>query len=391
LSRTQLISNTRILYVITRAEHGGAQTHILELLRASAGRYTVALATGEEGFLTAEARALNIPVYLLTCLVVPLNPLKDLLALFQLSRVIRNFRPSLIHAHSSKAGLLARVAARFHRIPCVFTAHGWAFSEGVSRLRKWIAMPLEWLAGRLGASIIAVSKFDHDLALHYGVSDTRHIRTIANGIPDDTGRAHPERGGIPIIAMVARFNKQKDHITLLRALSQVQAPFRLWLIGDGPLLEESRACVAQLGLTGRTEFFGDCTSVRHVLTNAHVFALISRYEGLPISILEAMRAGLPIIATDTGGVSEAVRQGWNGLLVGRANESTLRDALESLLYDRGLRASFGRRSRALFEKTFRVETMVGRTFEVYDHTLTAVSHREPTPGYAKSALNQASN
>jgi len=391
LLRTQSISSTRILYVITRAEHGGAQTHILELLRASVGRYTVALATGEEGYLTDEARALNIPVFILTRLVAPLHPLKDLLALFQLSRFIRNFRPGLIHAHSSKAGLLARLAARYYRIPCVFTAHGWAFSEGVSRLRKWIAMPLEWLAGRLGANIIAVSKFDYDLALHYGISDPGHLRAITNGIPDDVGRAHPGSGGTPVIAMVARFNRQKDHMTLLRALSQVRAPFRLWLIGDGPLLEQSRAWVAQLGLTGRTEFLGDCASVRQLLTSAHVFALISRYEGLPISILEAMCAGLPIVATDTGGVSEAVRQGWNGLLVGRASENTLRDALESLLYDPGLRASFGKRSRALFENAFKVETMVGQTFEVYDHTLAGLYRGGLPAKNANNALNQASN
>jgi glycosyltransferase involved in cell wall biosynthesis len=390
LARKQSTSKTRVLYVITRAEHGGAQSHILELLRASVGRYNVALATGESGFLTNEARILGIPVFLLTQLVVPLNPLKDLCALAQLSKVIREFQPSLIHAHSSKAGLLARIAARFHRVPCVFTAHGWAFSEGVSQLRKWIAMPLEWLAGRLGANIIVVSKFDYDLALHYGVADTSHMSAIANGIPDCLLRAHPERGGPPVIAMVARFNAQKDHRTLLRALSQVQAPFRLLLIGDGPLLEQSRAFVGQLGLTSRTEFLGDCASVRELLANTHLFALISRYEGLPISILEAMCAGLPIIATDTGGVSEAVRQGWNGLLVGRTNERTLRDALESLLDDPGLRASFGRHSRALFEKSFTVETMIGRTFEVYDHTLTSIYAHKPSPGYANSKLSQPS-
>lgn len=389
MARTQPNSDKRILYVVTRAEHGGAQTHILELLRASVDRYTVALATGEIGFLTNEARALGIPVFLLPHLVVPLNPPKDLYALAQLSSVIRGFRPTLIHAHSSKAGLLARIAARLYRIPCVFTAHGWAFSEGVSRLRKWISMPLEWLAGHLGANIIAVSKFDHDLALRYGVADTSHICTIANGIRDNAGRARPEEGGPPVITMVARFTPQKDHLTLLRALSEVQAPFRLWFIGDGPLLEQSRAYAAQLGLTGRTEFLGDCGSVRELLPNTHVFALITKYEGLPISILEAMCAGLPIVATDTGGVSEAVRQGWNGLLVGRAKETTLRDSLESLLDDPGLRASFGKRSRMLFETTFTAETMVGRTFDVYDRKLTEVYDRQLARGYAKNSLGQA--
>lgn len=389
--RTESGREKRLLYVVTRAERGGAQTHVLELLRASAGNYAAALATGESGFLTSEAEALGIPVFLLSHLAVPMNPLKDFTALAQLCAVIHKFRPSLIHAHSSKAGLLARIAARIYGIPCVFTAHGWAFSEGVSRLRKCIAMPIEWLAGRLGAIIIAVSKFDYDLALRYGVADTGHICTIPNGVPDSAGRAHPEEGGPPVIAMVARFNFQKDHLTLLRALSQVRAPFRLWLIGDGPLLEPSRACVAQLGLANRTAFLGDCGYVRKVLTNIHVFALISRYEGLPISILEAMCAGLPIVATDTGGVSEAVRQGWNGLLVGRANERTLRDALESMLNDPNLRASFGNHSRMLFEKSFTADTMIGDTFKVYDRALSGAYNRRRPHNYAKNVLSQASN
>jgi glycosyltransferase involved in cell wall biosynthesis len=102
-----------------------------------------------------------------------------------------------------------------------------------------------------------------------------------------------------------------------------------------------------------------------------------------------MCAGLPIVATDTGGVSEAVRQGWNGLLVGRAKETTLRDSLESLLDDPGLRASFGKRSRMLFETTFTAETMVGRTFDVYDRKLTEVYDRQLARGYAKNSLGQA--
>ena len=391
MNRTQPDSLKSILYVITRAEHGGAQTHILELLRASAGRYTVALVCGEVGFLTHEAKALGIAVFHLPNLVVPVNPRKDLLALAQLANVIRRFKPNLIHAHSSKAGLLARIAARLCGIPSIFTAHGWAFSEGASRPRKWIAMSSEWLAGRLGASIIAVSQFDRDLALRHGIADASRIFTITNGIRDDSGRACPEAGSPPVIVMVARFTPQKDHLTLLRALSTVLAPFRLWFIGDGPLIEQSRACAAQLGLLDRTEFFGDSCSVRDLLPSAHVFALISRYEGLPISILEAMCAGLPIVATDTGGVSEAVRNGWNGLLVGRARENTLRDALESLLGDPGLRKSFGMHSRALFESAFTAGAMVERTIELYDRKMIEDFHSRPARGNAKSRTRQASN
>lgn len=391
MTRTQANSARRILYVVTRAEHGGAQTHILELLRASAGRYTAALACGESGFLTHEAEALGIAVFQLPSLVAPLNPLKDLVALAHLAWVIRRFKPDLIHAHSSKAGLLARFAACLFAIPCIFTAHGWAFSEGASRLRRAIAMSAEWFAGRLGASVVAVSRFDRDLALRYGIVDPSRILTIPNGIGDEPGRACPEGGFPPVIAMVARFTPQKDHITLLRALSKASTPFRLWLVGDGPLLEHSRACAEQLGLADRTEFFGDCGSVREMLPNIHVFALISRYEGLPISILEAMCAGLPIVATDTGGVSEAVRHGWNGLLVGRARENTLRDALESLLADPGLRKSFGRRSRALYEDAFTADAMVGRTIELYDRKIVENLHRRPVLGNAKSRTRQASN
>jgi glycosyltransferase involved in cell wall biosynthesis len=391
LPRTQPYSDKRILYVVTRAERGGAQSHVLELLRGAAGRYAVALACGETGFLTREAQARGVAVFHLTQLAAPLNPWKDLWALLQMALVIHRFKPDLIHAHSSKAGLLARIAARLFAIPCIFTAHGWAFSTGASLLHRSIAMPAEWLAGRLGSSTIAVSQFDHDLALRFGITHPSRISTISNGISDDPGRACPEGGFPPVITMVARFTAQKDHLTLLRALSKVRAPFRLQFLGDGPLMEQSRACAEQLGLTNRTDFLGDCESVRELLPTTHVFALISRYEGLPISILEAMCAGLPIVATDTGGVSEAVRQGWNGLLVGRASENTLRDALESLLADPAMRKSFGRHSRTLFEEAFTADAMVRSTMEIYDRKMIEALHPGPIKGAVENNVTQTSN
>lgn len=360
----------RLLYVITRAEHGGAQSHVLDLLRASATRFNVQLATEEHGFLVDEARALGVDVVPLRHLVMPLNPLEDLRAVRELSRAIRSFRPDLIHAHSSKAGLLSRIAAKVNRVPCVFTAHGWGFSEGVPGGRKLIVLTSEWFAGRLGGTTIAVSEFDRRLALRWHISPPDRIVTIRYGIPDDETRASPgEEIECPVITMVARFSSQKDHATLLEALSGVRLPFQLWLIGDGPLLESVKAQSAALGLSERVVFHGNSSCVPRFLERTHIFALTTNYEGLPISILEAMRAGLPVVATDTAGVSEEVRHGWNGLLSPRRDPIVVRKNLERLLSDSQLRREYGNNSRLEYERQFRLQSMLSATFEVYNRFL----------------------
>jgi len=359
----------KILYIVTRAERGGAQAQVLELLQSTRGYFQSALATGESGFLTDEARSLGVPVYQLKHLASPFKPLDDFRALREISQTIRSFRPDLIHAHSSKAGILARIAARYHRTPCVFTVHGWAFSQGVSFRRKCLALPAEWLAGSLGAAIITASEFDRDLGLRYSICDAERITTIVAAKSDDPTRAHPEAGNPPVVTMVARFCPQKDHLTLLRALSEVQSPFRLRLAGDGPWFDRTRMAAAEMGLMSKTDFLGNCSNVAELLGGTQISALISRYEGLPVSIVEAMRAGLPIVATDTGGVSEAVRDNWNGVLVPRGDHSALRTALETLLQNPGMRAEFGKNSRRAFERNFRAETMIERTFALYEQEL----------------------
>lgn len=379
----------KILYIVTRAERGGAQTQVLELLQSTRGSFQAALATGETGFLSDEARALGIPVYQVEHLAAPLSPLNDFRALREISGIIRAVQPDLIHAHSSKAGILTRLAARYHRTPCVFTVHGWAFSQGVSWRRKCLALPVEWLAGSLGAAIITASEFDRDLALSYSICAAERITTIVAAKSDDPTRARPEAGNPPVITMVARFCPQKDHLTLLQALSQVQAPFRLRLAGDGPWFDRTRIAAAELGMADKIEFLGNCSNVAELLSSTQISALISRYEGLPVSILEAMRAGLPVVATDTGGVSEAVRDHWNGLLVGRGDHSALRAAFETLLNNPAMRAEFGKNSRRAYDRNFRVETMIERTFALYEQELAPSAQSELLP--QRSSLSRSAS
>jgi hypothetical protein len=150
---------TRILFLITRAELGGGQTHVADLLGGLRGEFDVHLGTGEPGYLTEAAQGLGVATHILPSLVQPFNPSKDLAALNQCRRLIREIQPDLVHAHTSKAGLIGRAAAKLAGVPSVFTAHTWCFTEGTSWKWKLIGTPLGRLAGGCcgRSSIVSVS------------------------------------------------------------------------------------------------------------------------------------------------------------------------------------------------------------------------------------------
>jgi glycosyltransferase involved in cell wall biosynthesis len=359
----------RLLYVITVATCGGAQAHVLDLLRGAVNQYSIALATGQEGFLADEARQMGIPVFIVPDLVVPMSPLRDARALVSLIRIIRTFRPDLVHAHSSKAGILARAAARVCGTISVFTAHGWAFTDGVPRLRRLVAMGCERTVLPCSDAIITVSEYDRQLALQRGLAPPGGVHCIHNGIADEAARAEPGSGSTPVVTMVARFCQQKDHVTLAYALAGLRQEFRLEFIGSGETMPWVRSEVSRSGIEERTQFLGERKDVPQLLGRAHIFALATNYEGLPISILEAMRAGLPIVASDVGGIREIVRDGVNGFLVPRGDIAALREALRVLLDRPVLRASMGARSRSIYEQGFTVEKMIKSTLSVYSMEL----------------------
>lgn len=247
----------KLLQLITRAEHGGAQAHLADLLAGFKGDFELALAVGEEGFLTDRARALELPVYLVPDLVQPVAPSRDVRAVRQVRRVLDDFKPDLIHCHSSKAGFVGRLAASAAGVPAIFTAHGWSFAEGVSWRRKSFAVPSEWLTARLGQKIITVSEQDRKLALRYGVARADDLMTVHNGVPDTPYRALPNCGEPVRIAMVARFAPPKDHLLLLQALkNSASVALELVLIGDGPTRSLVEDAAGALGLGARVSFLG---------------------------------------------------------------------------------------------------------------------------------------
>jgi glycosyltransferase involved in cell wall biosynthesis len=386
--RVSQLKRIKILYLITRSEMGGAQTHLVDLLGGFgqhfdqlvvSGRSDSAIAErdGSFDYLTNALRELDIPFRTVEHLVQPISPRSDCKALVEIVRVIRAESPDLIHVHTSKAGVLGRLAARLTGVPAVFTAHTWSFAEGTSLKWKALGIPSERVAARWANRIITVSDANRRMAIEKRVGSAEKLVTVHNGIADDENRANPASSDPVTLVMVARFSDQKDHRTLLSALAGIHSAFRLLLVGDGPTLPAVQADAARLGLQDKIEFLGVRTGVATILSRCQAMLLITNWEGFPITILEAMRAGLPVIATDTGGIAEAVIHESTGLLVPRGDVRAVESAVNRLLESAELRARMGRAGRARYEREFGLSSMLRRTLSVYEEALRTEANTNP--------------
>ncbi len=367
-----MIANKRasICYVITKSEIAGAQAHVAELIDGFLDQYKLTVVSGDKGYLTEHAGAKNVTTHICKNLCPVISLKHDTVAIYEIERYLRANRFDLVHAHSSKAGFIARMAARRAGIPSIFTAHGWAFAEGIPLLKRLLAVFAEIYAARHTNRIITVSKKDRTLGLRFRVADQDKLVTIHNGIRDIKSLDKHERGQDQFtIVMVARFTPQKDQFTLVKALKRVNHSASLMLVGDGPTRSGVQNLVRELNLTERVVFLGTRKDVHNILTAADVFVLTSNWEGLPISVLEALRAGRPVIATNTGGIPETVFEGENGFLIPRGNDRILAEQLNKLIADNSLRRQFGAASRRIYEQSFRLERFLQKTQKLYHQVL----------------------
>lgn len=363
-----------ILFVVTRGDSiGGGQIHVRDLSNAAVSRgLRVGVAVGSAGPLTEALEQAGIPVFLLTKLVRSISPQKDLAAVKELREIIRAFNPDLVSCHTAKAGMVGRMAAAREKKPSVFTAHGWQFADGIGLGQKAAVLAVEYYCARLCRRIITVSEYDYDLALRYRVAGASKLRLVHNGMPDRAAPVRSSRGtaGTVRLIMTARFQEQKDHETLFRALSGLlDLDWSLDLVGDGPLMDGYRRRAQELGIEARVSFLGQRMDVPDLLDAADLFVLASRWEGFPRSILEAMRAGLPVVTSDVGGCRESVIEGDTGFLVPSGDAAALREKLRALIIDEGARLRLGAAGRTRFDRFFTFDAMYRATEKVWGECL----------------------
>jgi glycosyltransferase involved in cell wall biosynthesis len=361
------------VYVVTRSDAvGGASIHVRDMARwmlEKGDRATVL--TGGEGPVTDLLRAARIPFRSLRWLAREVRPDRDVRAYFELRSSLDELRPDLVSVHTAKAGWLGRLACRSLGIPVVYTPHGWAIGTRLSATEGWLYTHAERVAAKWCQAIVCVSEYEMQIAVNKMVSDRNRLHVIHNGVADiaPSLRADPGCSNWVRFVSVARFERPKDHATLLRALAGLGS-FRdpnveLTLIGDGPGESAARRLAFQLGIAEHVRFHGYEADPAHVLAEAHGFVLSSRSEGFPRSILEAMRAGLPVIASDVGGVREAVDDGKTGLLVPAGSASDLTVALRLLVGDPARRRCMGCAGRRRYEERFSFERMAEKTAALY--------------------------
>ncbi len=352
-----------IAHVITKFDVGGAQTVVRDLAKLQvASGHTVTILCGTAGDAALQAEKDGASVIRLSSIIHEINPRADARAVKEVEALLRRTRPSVVHTHSSKGGLVGRVAANRAGFASVYTAHGWPFQRGAGTLQRVSSFAGEAVASRFGELVVCVSAAERDLAVRWRVAASDRIRIIPNGtlaigLPRGT---HRDVDDPFTVVMVARFAPPKRHDLVVAALRETSPNVRVVFVGDGP----ARADVIKMATDLRERItFASSDSARQWLAGADAFALISDYEGLPISILEAMSLGLPVVANRLASVAEALHDGECGVLVAKTPDEIAR-AFRQLAEKPEAAADLGAAALKRWRQFYRAEDM----HEQYMHT-----------------------
>lgn len=382
-----------VTHVITRLIVGGAQENtvatVLGLLKHP--NYSVELISGPtppdqpEGSIQGSVDSVPGLVHILPELVRPVSPIKDLRALLSLRDRFVKTRPQIVHTHSGKAGVLGRLAARLAGVPhIVHTIHGPSFGSFQGPLANGVFQWAERLVGRSTDSFIGVADAMCQQYLEAGIGHPDKYQKVLSGFdlsPLLNAKNDPAiraRWGIGpndfIIGKVGRLFQLKGHVDLLSIAPKIMKEnpnAKLLLVGGGEWRERFERIVKQQGLVGRVIFTGLVRpeEVPGLIGIMDLVVHLSRREGLPRVIPQALAAGKPVVAMDSDGAREACLDGVNGYLVPVGSTSQLADRVTELGRNPELRKVFGQRGRQFVEQEFGTETMVSRIVRIYDELI----------------------
>jgi glycosyltransferase involved in cell wall biosynthesis len=362
--------------MLTQPTDGGVFQHVARLCEGLAARGHEPLVAGpfDGSPPDLEAEVLRLDM------VRSVSPAADAQAVAAAAKLVRRTKPALVHAHSSKAGAVARLArAGFpraqgsragRRIPLIYTPHGYAFAgyfESESERARYKAV--ERALAPLATLVLCVCEAERRLAAEIGPA--KRTRTVHNGIPEPVptppAPAVAELGA-PVIGVLTLLRPGKGLETLIDALPAVLARHpeaSVAVAGRGPDRDQLTRRAEERGVAHALHLIGETPGPMPLLAGADLFVSASWAESFPYNVLEAMAAGLAVVATDVGGTAEAVRHGETGLVVPPRDHAALGEAIAELLSDPERRAAMGDAGRARARERFTLDHMIEGTVAVY--------------------------
>ena len=350
---------------------GGALVAALLLTREQAKRHEVGVVCHSSGPAADQFRETGAEVWTLP-VDRGIQPMRDLVHLQRLRRIVRRFQPDVLHAHSSKAGVLGRIAARLDGVPVVLSPQNFAYRayEG-SQAARLAFYVIERALAPLTDCLHVVSRDEYADAVRNRMAPSSRCGMVHNGIdlaPLLEMTEHTEESPVTVGTYARMFAQKRIDflIDALAILAQRGVPFQALVIGDGPERERLLAHAAQRGISASIEFDSTSHDAAASLDRIDVFALSSSHEACPLSVMEAMAAGRPVVATDVGAVSEVVTDGESGLVTPFGATEEYADALERVITDGRLREALGTAARRKAAPRFGAEVMARRMDLLYD-------------------------
>jgi glycosyltransferase involved in cell wall biosynthesis len=339
----------KVFYFITKSENGGAQTVIYELLLAhkALGDSVVVMAY-PGGWLEQQTRLLGY-------IFLPNSKMKktyNIFCLLQAGRIflkaVKEFSPDIVSCHSSFSGFIGRIVLR-GQYPTVYTAHGWGFTDGTPFIRKVIAVLGEKITARYCDKIICVSEFDRKLALRYKITKEEQCITIHNGVIIDNKFADPNTNDYIEIIFPGRLAKPKRQDLLLYAIAglpkDIKNKIHVTFSGGGIRGAILQTLADKLQVDRMITITGEIARSDNIelMSRAQIFVLLSDWEGLPMTLLEALQIGLPIIASGVGGIPEVI-DSRQAIIVENKNIDSIKNAITKLVLDSEFRCSLSKAS-----------------------------------------------
>jgi glycosyltransferase involved in cell wall biosynthesis len=395
-----------VAHVVTKLELGGAQQNTLfTVSHLAAARFRPILIAGEPGLLDEEARRLaGVEFYQIPSLARPINLWKDLRALISLTLLLLRLKPSIVHTHSSKAGILGRVAAKLAGVPIIIhSVHGYGFTPEQPSVLRWVLIAAERCVGRFTTRFFAVSEANRKLGVELGLFPAERCSLVRSGIDLDAFRrasvdreAKRRELGLsaerPVIGMVAPMKPQKaplDFVRMAALVCRVRPDVQFLFAGDGELRRAMEAEVARMSLGQVVHLVGWRRDIAEIMRCLDVFVLTSLWEGLPRVYLEALASGVPVVGTRVDGAVEVVAEGVNGYLVEPGDMRAMAEKVLCLLANPDERRRMGAQGQRL-PAEFDIRSMVRQQEREYERLLADLVEKKSlrdAPSYGTPAKN----